>query len=147
MTSRPVPRRPRAALLVLGLLLLGVLAPTTATAATRNGITPLAPRAGASVPSGESPTFRMRVRGRGSTWVHVCKSARRNRQGVICTEESIGRARRSGRTYTYKPRFFDFPAFWLNNPGTYYWQAHRIQCEGSTRDCRQEGPVVRFRVR
>ena len=61
---------------------------------------------------------------------------------------SIGQAHRSGGLFVFKPKFFDFPTFWLNTPGTYYWQAHRIACDdGGTSDCRQEGPVVRFRVR
>ena len=113
-------------------------------AATKNGITPLAPKAGTSVPAGKSPTFRMRVSGPGQVWVHVCKSKARDRDGVICTDPSIGRARKRNGVYQYKPKFFDFPTFWLNSPGTYYWQAHRIACNGS--DCRQEGPVVRFKV-
>ena len=37
--------------------------------------------------------------------------------GVICTDESIGRASKKGSTYQYKPKFFDFPEFWLNSPG------------------------------
>ena len=51
-----------------------------------------------------------------------------------------------GGRFSAKMRFFDFPEFWLNNPGTYYWQAYRIDCEGDLSDCKQEGPVVKFRV-
>lgn len=116
-----------------------------ALAATKNGITPLAPKAGATVPQGEAPTFRARVRGPGKVWFHVCKSKRRNKDGVICNKASIGQGKKSGgRVYRYKVKFFDYPDFWLNRPGTYYWQAHRIYCKGG--DCRQEGPIVRFRV-
>ena len=100
-----------------------------------------------SVPSGKSPTFRMRVKGPGQVWVHVCKSKARDGDGVICTDESIGRARKRNGVFQYKPKFFDFPDFWLNSPGTYYWQAHRIACNAAIDDCRQEGPVVRFRVK
>jgi hypothetical protein len=116
-----------------------------AAAATKNGITPLAPKAGTSIPSGKSSVFRLRATGPGQVWVHVCKSSRRDKEGVICTDESIGRARKKNGVFQYKPKFFDFPTFWLNSPGTYYWQAHRIACNAS--DCRQEGPVVRFKVR
>ena len=115
-------------------------------AATKNGITPVAPKAGATVAVGKRPTFKMRVKGAGQVWVHVCKSKRKDSAGVICTDESIGRARKKGGTFQYKPKFFDFPEFWLNSPGTYYWQAHRINCEGNLNDCRQEGPIVRFKV-
>ena len=130
------------ALLVTGLL---ALAPA-ASAATKNGITPLAPKAGTSVPAGKSPTFKLRATGPGSVWVHVCKSKRKDGDGLICHKASIGQAKKRSGVYRYKPRFFDFPAFWLNNPGAYYWQAHRISCEGDLNDCRQEGPIVRFRV-
>ena len=88
----------------------------------------------------------MRARGSGQVWVHVCKTKRQNADGVICSKESIGRARKRDGVFRYKARFFDFPGFWLNTPGTYYWQAHRISCEGDLSDCRQEGPIVRFRV-
>ena len=134
--------------LPLTLAIAGMLAvPTAASAATKNGVTPLAPKAGSSVPAGKSPTFRMRAKGGGQVWVHVCKSKRKDADGLICSKESIGKARKRSGSYRYKPRFFDFPAFWLNTPGTYYWQAHRIACEGGDiSDCRQEGPIVKFRV-
>ena len=117
-----------------------------AVAATKNGVTPIAPKAGASVPAGVSPTFRFRAKGGGTAWVHVCASRQRDTDGVICHEASIGQARRSNGVYKFKPKFFDFPEFWLNTPGTYYWQAHRIKCEGNIRDCRQEGPIIKFKV-
>jgi hypothetical protein len=130
----------RVLLCVLVALLAG---PGAASAA--GGIVPLAPLAGSSVPRGHAVTFRMHVSGPGQVWVHVCRSGKRSRAGIICARESVGRARR-GRdgVYRYKPRMYDFPGFWLNRPGTYYWQAYRIHCV--RRDCRQQGPVVRFRV-
>jgi len=73
----------------------------SAAATTKNGITPVAPKAGTSVPAGKSPTFT--------------------------------------------PKFYDYPAFWLNRPGRYFWQAFRIDC--NAQDCEQEGPIVRFRVK
>ena len=135
--------------LTLALLVTGLLAlPASASSATKNGITPLAPKAGKSVPGGKSPTFKARVKGPGSVWVHVCKNKKKNAEGLICArnQESIGRARKKAGVFRYKPQFFDFPTFWLNSPGTYYWQAHRIACEGTTSDCRQEGPTVKFTV-
>ena len=117
----------------------------SAVAATKHGITPLAPKAGTSVPAGKSPVFRMRVKGPGHVWVHVCKSKRRNSAGVICNKISIGQAKKKNGVFEYKPEFFDYDGFWLNNPGRYYWQAHRISC--NSQDCQQEGPIVRFRVK
>jgi hypothetical protein len=118
----------------------------SATAKTKHGITPLAPKAGTSVPAGKSPRFRMRVKGPGQVWVYVCKSKHRNSEGVICNKVSIGRAKKKKHgVFEYKPTFYDYPGFWLNQPGRYYWQAHRIDC--NSQDCQQEGPVVRFRVK
>lgn len=124
-------------------------APAYALAATRNGLTPLSPKSGAAVPKGKSVTFTGRVRGRGPVFVHVCKSARKSKaQGTICMKATIGQARKKGGRFSYRQRTYSFDAYWLNRPGTYYWQAYRIACEnGNTSDCRQEGPVVRFRVR
>jgi len=133
--------------LFLSLLITGLLVlPASASAATKNGITPLAPKAGKSVPAGKSPTFKVRAKGPGTVWVHVCKSKKKDKNGVICHKASIGQAKKKSGVFRFKPQFFDFPAFWLNSPGSYYWQAHRISCEGTTSDCRQEGPTVKFRV-
>src|SRR5262245_57741273 len=106
------------------------------------GITPIAPQKGDTIPAGKPPTFKLRVQGKGQVWGQVCKSKRRDDDGLICSDESIGRARRvKGARFKYRPKFFDYPAFWLNSPGTYYWQAHRISCENGIQDCRIEGPV------
>src|SRR3954469_10630479 len=128
---------------------LALAAPALASSSL-HGITPLSPKAGASVPHGRAPTFRVRVKGKGAVWIVVCKSRARGKEGVICskkstgdTNESIGRAKKHGSVFEFKPTFYDFPQFWLNTPGTYYWQAHRLACS-SRRDCAQEGPVVKF---
>jgi len=96
------------------------------------------------VPKGESPILRMRVKGEGEVWVHVCRSKKQGPRGVICGKLAVGRATRRGDAYEFKPKVYDFPGFWLNRKGTYYWQAFRVACTKS--DCRQEGKVVRFRV-
>ena len=117
-----------------------------AMAKTKNGITPLAPKAGTSVPAGKAVTFRMRVKDPGAgVFVNVCKSKHRNKKGVICHKVTIGQAKKRKGAYEFKQKFFDFPAFWLNNPGRYYWQAYSTICNGS--DCYAEGPVVRFKVK
>jgi hypothetical protein len=126
------------------LLALGLLAPAAVGA---GGVTPLAPKQGDVVAAGERPTFRLKARGGGQVWVRVCTSPRKNRVGLICNRESIGRAHRTeAKRFKYRPRFHDYPEFWLNSPGTYYWQAYRIACENGLEDCRIEGPVVKFKV-
>ena len=118
-----------------------------AAAATKNGITPLAPKAGTSVPAGKAATFRMRVSDPGAgVFLHVCKSNKRDKEGMICKKATILQAKKRNGAFQAKQRFFDFAEFWLNNPGTYYWQAHRISCENGLDDCRIEGPVVKFKV-
>ncbi len=125
-----------------------VAAPAYALAATKNGVTPTSPKAGATVPKGKAVTFTGRAEGPGPVFVHVCKSARKSkREGVICTKLAIHEARKKNGRFSYKQKVYAYDAYWLNTPGTYYWQAHRIACEGgNTSDCRQEGPVVRFKV-
>jgi hypothetical protein len=120
----------------------------SAAAATKHGITPLAPKAGTSVPAGRAATFRMKVGDPGAgVFVHVCKSNRRDKQGMICKKATILEAKKRKGAWEARQKFFDFPTFWLNNPRTYYWQAYRIECTGASSDCKQEGPVVRFKVR
>jgi hypothetical protein len=134
--------RTRLTLLAVAAGLLGA-----APALASNGITPIAPANGATVPVGKAPTFKMRVHGPGTVWVVVCKSAKRHKDGTICDSQTLGRARRShGSLFTFKPKFFDFPGFWLVTPGTYYWQAYRIHCTTNLDDCRQEGTVTRFEI-
>jgi hypothetical protein len=134
--------------LTIALVVAGLLAlPSAAFAATKHGITPLAPQAGKSVPAGQSPTFKMRVKGKGKVFVHVCKSKKKDKDGRICFKADIGQAHKKGGSFRFKPTFFDYPTFWLNTPATYYWQAYRIACEaGDLSDCYQEGPIVKFRV-
>ena len=131
-------------LVAVAVLAPGLLAPAALGA---GGITPIAPKKGDSVPAGQAAKFKLRYSGKGPIYVHVCKSDKKDKLGLICDEESIGRARKkSGSRAVYRAKFFDFPEFWLNNPGTYYWQAHRISCENGLEDCRIEGPVVKFKV-
>jgi hypothetical protein len=112
-----------------------------------SGITPVAPKGGDTVRVGSRPTFKLRVRGRGAVFVRVCKSRKRDKHGLICHRESFGRAKKKGKLYVYKAPFFDYPSFWLNSPGTYYWQAARISCENGLDDCRLESPTIKFKVR
>ncbi len=134
--------------LLAALVALALAVPAIAAAATKNGVTPLSPKAGATVKTGKAPTFKIRVRGKGTVWVHVCKSAKKDKEGVICSSRDtlIAQAKKKGSTYQVKAKFFDYPEFWLNSPGTYYWQSYRIDCTGNVSDCKREGPIVRFKV-
>jgi hypothetical protein len=137
--------RPVAVLVAAGLFLAALVG--IASAATKHGVTPVSPKKGATVPQGKSPTFKLRAKGGGVVYIHVCKSAKRDKKGVICHKEEIDQAHKHGGLYTVKPKFYDFPGFWMVSPGTYYWQAYRIKCEGGNiSDCLQEGPVTKFKV-
>ena len=129
-----------------GVLATGVFLATAGPALAAGGITPVSPKSGSTVPSGKSPTFKMKVKGAGQVWVHVCRTKRRNAAGVICIKTPAGQATRKNGAFEFAPRLRPgFAACWLNNPGRYFWQAHRIYC--NSQDCRQEGPVVKFRVK
>ena len=132
------------------LVLIGLLAlPSAASAATKNGITPTSPKAGKTVPAGERPTLKGRVNAPGQMFVHVCKNRKKNKDGIICPNaskaEAIQNVKRKNGRFSVKMKFFDFPEFWLNAAGTYYWQVFRIDCTGGS-DCSKEGPIVKIKV-
>ena len=135
-------RRTVTAVITTALLAGGGVA--TALAATKNGITPVSPTG--TIKAGKRPTFKAKVTEPGSVWVHVCKSKRVDSEGVICSTESIGQAHKKDGVFTYRPKLYTYPTYWLQRRGTYYWQVHRIQCEEDLDDCRQEGPIVRIKV-
>jgi hypothetical protein len=137
---------PRLTLLLAVAALLAL--PTAALGATKHGITPKSPKAGSTIPSRQSPTLKGRVKGPGKVFVHVCKSKKKDDTGVICSDAAIQQAKKKNGKFSAKLKFFDFSGSWLNNPGTYYWQAFRIACVvgSDLSDCNQEGPIVKFKV-
>jgi hypothetical protein len=134
--------------MAVSVLAAALLAPAGASAS--NGISSLSPKSGATVPGGKSPTFKFKASGAGKYWVVVCKSKKKDKVGVICDTasaepESLGQAKKSGSGYSFKPKFFDFPEFWLNSPGTYYWQVYRIP-PACLSDCKQESAIQTIKV-
>jgi hypothetical protein len=127
---------------------LAILLLSAAPAVAKNGVTPISPKAGDTVPTASRPTFKMNISGKhNGVFVHVCKSRRKVDDGMICSDELIAKAtKKRGSRYEHKAKFFDFPEFWLNSPGTYYWQAYRIACNAAINDCKAEGPIVKFKV-
>ncbi|MEA2496987.1 MAG: hypothetical protein QOJ29_4898 [Thermoleophilaceae bacterium] len=117
-----------------------------ALAATKHGVTPLSPMANATVKAGKAFTFKARAKGGGTVWLHVCKSKKKAKDGTICSTALIAQMKKKNGVYQHKTKTYTFSSYWLNTPGTYYWQVHRIKCEGSTSDCRQEGPILKFKV-
>ena len=142
-------RRARAA--VVAVVLVSLLT-ATALALAASGPSPVSPPNGKSYKRGFAMTFRARSSvTTDPIWFHVSKSKRKDANGVIGHEVSLGQGRREGSStvFRYKVRKFNFPAFWLNRPGRYYWQPHRIACENETNtsDCQVEGAIRSFRIR
>lgn len=138
--------RRRRAVVVPAVALVALAGAVPALAASKNGITPVSPKKGATVPVNTRPTFKVRVSGPGTVWIHVCKSKKVLRDGLICNKELIRQMKRKGGSASVKPTMFNFPGFWLKTPGTYYWQVHRIYCSVGNADCHLEGPTVKFKI-
>lgn len=135
-------------LLVLAAVLCA-LASTAALAATRNGVTPGAPKKGATVKAGTRPTFTGKVTGPGRVFVYVSHKRKTDADGLLKPgkDEMLQEAKVKKERFTVKAKLFGYPEWWLNDPGTYYWQAHRVACSaGDSSDCVQEGPIVKFKV-
>ncbi len=134
--------------LILPAVVLAALALSASPALAKNGVKPISPKQGDRVPSGQAVTFKMNITGdHNGVFVHVCKSKRKDDDGMICSDEVIHRVKKkAGKRFEYKQKVFDFPEYWLNSPGTYYWQAYRTSCNASLNDCKAEGPVVKFKV-
>ena len=116
--------------------------------ATKNGITPKAPKKGAKIDVGSRPVFKGRVNGPGKIFVYVSKSRKRDGDGLIGGDQMNQKAKRTSKSFRTKAKFNDFPEFWLNSPGTYYWQAFRTLCTvGNTDDCSLESPITKIKVR
>lgn len=127
---------------------LAVLLLSAAPALAKNGVKPISPKPGATVAAGKAVTFKLNVSGdHNGVFVHVCKSKRKDKDGMICNDEVIGKAKKkAGSRYEYKQQLFDFHEYWLNSPGTYYWQAYRTHCNDAITDCKAEGAIVKFKV-
>jgi hypothetical protein len=138
----------RTARIAVAAVAVAALAPVAVDAAIPRP-SPIAPKDKAALPVGKTPTFKVRSSGEGTVWVHVSKSAKRDRDGIIKHDASIGEAKhKSGNTFVYKPQFFQYPAFWANQAKRWYWQSYRIACgeEARSSDCKVEGPVRSFRL-
>jgi hypothetical protein len=126
----------------------GALLVPAGAAMSASGITPLSPKSGATVPVGTAPTYKLRVSGSGTVWIDVCTSKKKLKEGVICDTADFHQAKKgAGGVFTYKPKLYAaLPDYYLNTPGTYYWQAYRIACGSDLNDCKQEGPITKFKV-
>jgi hypothetical protein len=135
------------ALIVSGLLL------ASARAAGAASPKLLAPGNGATVARGSQPIFKARDTDpnarRYRVFVTISRSKKLDRDGDLVQTRSSGTfasMRRSGRYgFTYKPPSYSFPTWFMQAPGTYYWQAFHIDCR--VRGCHVHSRVRSFDVR
>lgn len=110
----------------------------------------LEPAAGQSFAARTPIAFTIRTfAGDRYLWLHVSRSPTVvDACGTIADEVELEPFRATGdpAVYEAKPTYFNFNAFWMNTPGTYYWQAHRIK-HGSGADGCIESPVRSFTIK
>jgi len=124
------------------------LATSGTIAAAAGAPTPLAPENGKAFTAGTAFTFKVRSSPSGAVFLKVSKSKRKNSKGTLRTEVYFRKMGRKARgIHTKKTE--SYPAlrdYFLNRPGTYYWQAYRIDCAAQS-DCEVEGRIRSFRIR
>jgi len=140
-------------LAALALVLILLAAPAVASATV--GPTLLAPRNHAAIAHGTRPTFSVRDRSvnarKYEVWLTI-SSKKRVKHGELQIDRGPSGAfshmrRRAHGRYTYRPPLYTFPTYFLQRPGTYWWQAHHIDCSVPTvRNCHIVSPIRSFRV-
>ena len=121
-------------------------------AADRDELPPprsVSPAFNKTITLGQQFTFQVRSRTNSAVFVVVSKSKRKAADGTLRDKKGYMRkmGRRKGTLFTKKvERYRGLDSHFLNKPGTYYWQAHRINCS-EQKDCAVEGPIRRFRVK
>ena len=107
----------------------------------------LEPSNAVTLPTGVAPLFRIRTFAEDRyLWLYVSRSPARDATGMIDKDveiEPFAQSASDPAVWEAKPEFFDYPAFWMNTPGTYYWQPYRISY-GSQPDGTVEGEVRTF---
>jgi hypothetical protein len=111
----------------------------------------VSPADGATVPAGTRLAFTIRTfagDNPGYLWLLVSRSPQpEDACGTIANEVSIHQFETTAdpAVYQARPTYFSGPSFWMNKPGTYYWQAYRIH-HGDGADGCIESPVRRLVV-
>lgn len=116
--------------------------------ASAAGPTPLSPTAGKVLQARSPFTFKVRDDADGAVFIAVSKSRAVRGDGTL-RDQSTWFRRMGGTTGVRTKKVERYAALrthFLNRPGTWYWQAWRIDC-AEQEDCNVEGPVRRFRLR
>ena len=120
----------------------------TGTRPVEIGPQPVDPADGAVLPTGSRLSFRASTLLGGSDqylWVHVSRSGQRDSTGRIGDDVEIEGLRPSADPNVWfgDPAYFTHSTFWMNVPGTYFWQPYRISSFGDP-DGYVEGPTRTF---
>jgi hypothetical protein len=120
----------------------------------------LTPASGAHVPRGRPLTFKARVALRSAStapaepiggtpsddtyqvFLRVSTTPARNRDKLIGHQAYIDVMRQittSGSAFRLTVPVHEFPKYWLNHPGTYYWQTYYILCARPGKSCVHAG--------
>lgn len=132
--------------LLVALVLTAFALVSAAPAAAEPGVPPevLAPAAGATTQAGQPVTFRVRSHaGDGYLWVLFSNSpAPVNPCGKIGQEHGLRRLEPTADPTIYEATapMYDTYTHWLNRPGTYFWQAYRIEYGGGADGCTEAAP-------
>ncbi len=81
-------------------------------------------------------------------FLSVAHSKRRNKCGALKDTSNgvfaqMHRRRGTKYTFTYRAKFYDYPKFWLNRPGKYFWQVYRIDSGGKCLEVKSGTRVIR----
>jgi hypothetical protein len=108
----------------------------------------ISPVEGQQITAGTPVVFRIQTTPEEThnLWLHVSTSPVAGAGGVIASDTDIERfsvVPGQPGVFEAAPRYAGFPSFWMNTPGTYYWQAFRIHCYDATGppDCTIESTV------
>lgn len=153
--SSVLARSRRSVALVLMLAAVVVAGLVTTALAGGGGPRPITPKQGKVFARGATPTFRVavsRANAKFGVFMYV-NSRKRVRHGQLQAPSGAsgddGHLKRApSGLYTYRPPHFTFPTYYMQRPGTYYWQSFYIRCNtGGPRNCHHVGPIRHFRVR
>ena len=110
------------------------------------GPQPLEPADGATMQTGPV-TFRVSAMPVDQyLWVYVSRSPQlTGLGGLIGDDVTLAELKQTTdpTVWAVTPDYYTFASFWMNTPGTYYWQPHRISSFGDP-DGWVEGPVRSF---
>jgi len=121
-------------------------------AAAQDDVPPtlLSPADGATVVGGTRVTFLIRTTPseEHQLWLSVSRAPTVDLEGLIGTDADLEPFLPTDQpgVFLAATEVHDVAGFWMNNPGTYYWQAYRIHCPANYRDCKVESAIRKLTV-